>query len=79
MSALALSYRMALPSFAQHLGVLERCGLVFSRKKGRVRTYQLAPQALEAADDWLAHQRMRWERRFDQLDTQLQAMKEKEP
>ena len=32
---------MALPSFIQHFNVLERCGLVISRKKGRVWTWEL--------------------------------------
>jgi len=41
---LAQPFNMALPSFVQHLGVLEGCGLVRSAKQGRVRTYPLAPQ-----------------------------------
>ncbi len=45
-SELARPFRMALPSFAQHLDVLERSGLVRSRKAGRVRTYRLAPRSL---------------------------------
>ena len=47
----------------QHLGVLERAGLVTSTKTGRVRTYRLAPAALEAADGWLAEQRSLWQQR----------------
>lgn len=74
---LARPFRMALPSFAQHLDVLETCGLVRSRKRGRVRTYQLAPQPLEAAEQWMARQRAMWERRLDQLDSYLNEMKEK--
>lgn len=67
-SELAAPYDMALPSFVQHLGILEECGLVRSTKIGRVRTYQLAPQRLKAAEDWLVRQRKFWERRLDQLD-----------
>src|SRR2546430_10215409 len=48
-SELARSFDMALPSFAQHLDVLEECGLVRSRKVGRVRTYRLVPHSLRAA------------------------------
>jgi DNA-binding transcriptional ArsR family regulator len=33
-SELAQPFKMALPSFVQHLGVLENCGLVRSKKKG---------------------------------------------
>jgi DNA-binding transcriptional ArsR family regulator len=68
MSTLARSFDMALPSFAQHLGLLEDCGLVRSHKHGRVRIYRLAPQPLRAAEHWLARQRSLWERRLDQLD-----------
>jgi DNA-binding transcriptional ArsR family regulator len=75
-SELARPFNMALPSFVQHLGVLERCGLVRSRKAGRVRTYHLRPQALKAAEHWMAEQRALWERRLDQLDDYLKDMKE---
>jgi DNA-binding transcriptional ArsR family regulator len=79
MTALARPFRMKLPSFAQHLDVLAGCGLVRSRKTGRVRTYRLAPQPLSAVDDWLAQQRIHWNRRLDQLDAQLKDLTENEP
>jgi DNA-binding transcriptional ArsR family regulator len=75
-SELAEPFDMALPSFTQHLGILERAGLVTSAKHGRVRTYQLAPSGLEVADGWLAEQRRLWERRLDQLDHFLTTRKE---
>jgi DNA-binding transcriptional ArsR family regulator len=70
-SELARPFAMALPSFTQHLGVLERCGLVTSHKQGRVRTYRLADAPLVTAQDWLAARRSHWERRLDQLDAHL--------
>jgi DNA-binding transcriptional ArsR family regulator len=73
---LAEPFDMALPSFTQHLGVLERAGLVTSTKTGRVRTYRLAPAGLALADGWLADQRRTWERRLDQLDDFLASLKE---
>jgi DNA-binding transcriptional ArsR family regulator len=76
-SELARPFDMALPSFVQHLRVLEGCGLVHSRKTGRVRTYRLAPERLRLAEDWLARQRALWERRLDQLDEYLVDLKEK--
>jgi DNA-binding transcriptional ArsR family regulator len=75
MSELAEPFHMALPSFAQHLDVLEDCGLVRSSKEGRVRTYQLAPQPLKAVEGWLAKQRALWTRRLDQLDVYLKEQK----
>ena len=77
MSELARPFKMSLPSFSQHLDVLENCGLVRSRKAGRVRTYRLAPQPLKTAEQWMSKQRSLWERRLDQLDDYLTTMKEK--
>ncbi|MBK9656502.1 MAG: helix-turn-helix transcriptional regulator [Rhodanobacteraceae bacterium] len=79
MSELAQPFKMALPSFSQHLRVLENCGLVRSRKSGRVRTYELAPEPLQAAEHWISAQRVIWERRLDQLDTLLLTLKEPPP
>ncbi|MBL0170439.1 MAG: helix-turn-helix transcriptional regulator [Gemmatimonadaceae bacterium] len=78
-SELAEPFDMALPSFVQHLGVLESCGLVRSRKVGRIRTYQLVPGKLRVAEDWMMKQRALWERRLDQLDTYLVELKEQQP
>jgi DNA-binding transcriptional ArsR family regulator len=75
-SELAEPFDMALPSFVAHLKILEGCGLVISRKKGRVRTYRLAPEPLKPVEDWLAKQRQLWERRLDQLDDYLMTLKE---
>jgi DNA-binding transcriptional ArsR family regulator len=77
-SELAQPFKMALPSFLQHLDVLQRSGLVQSRKTGRVRTYELAPNTLKEAEDWLASQRSLWERRLDQLDSFVEGLKEPE-
>lgn len=77
-SELAQPFKMALPSFTQHLQVLETCGLVRSRKQGRVRTYRLAPQPLKAAEHWLTKQRAIWDRRLDQLDAFLRDLKEQQ-
>ncbi len=76
---LAAPSEMALPSFTQHLAVLEDAGLVRSRKRGRVRSYALAPSALEWAESWMAEQRSSWERRLDRLDDHLERMKGERP
>ena len=73
---LAQPFGMSLPAFMQHLEVLERCGLVKSRKAGRVRTFRLTPKPLSAAENWLEQQRSMWNRRLDQLDTYLSTLKE---
>jgi DNA-binding transcriptional ArsR family regulator len=77
-SELAGPFAMKLPSFVQHLAVLERSRLVRSKKEGRVRVFQIVPQRLRVAEDWLAEQRRLWEARLDRLDEYLQRLKEKE-
>ncbi len=73
-SDLARQFPMSLPSFTQHLGVLESAGLVRSRKVGRVRTCSLAPGALRPVEHWLSRQRQQWEARLDQLDSFLSTL-----
>lgn len=73
-SDLAEPYRMALPSFLEHLKVLEGAGLVRSRKVGRVRTYELEVEQLKLAQTWLERQRSIWENRLDRLDAYLTAL-----
>jgi len=70
-SELAEPFDMALPSFLQHIVVLEAAGAVTSVKEGRVRTVSAVP---DRAQDWLAEQRAIWERRLDQLDDYLETL-----
>lgn len=75
-SELAKPFDTALPSFTQHLAVLEKAGLVTSCKRGRTRTYRLAPSGFEGVEGWLAGHRRMWEQRLDQLDQFLNNQKE---
>ena len=77
-SELAEPFDMQLPSFVQHLSVLERSRLVKSKKRGRVRTYELAPERLKVVEDWLAERRQLWEARLDRFDAHVKQLKEKE-
>ena len=75
---LARRFDMTLPSFTQHLSVLEDCGLVRSKKTGRVRSYRLVPEKLRTAEHWLERQRTEWNQRLDQLDSLLNILKEQQ-
>ncbi len=77
-SELAEPFRMRLPSFVQHLAVLEKSRLVKSRKQGRIRVFQIVPDRLKLVEDWLAEQRTMWETRLDQLEDYLHKLKQKE-
>jgi DNA-binding transcriptional ArsR family regulator len=75
---LARPFAMALPSVVQHLGVLESAGIATSAKVGRVRTYQLATEALTPAAAWITRQRLPAEQRLDRLGAYLSKPKQKE-
>jgi DNA-binding transcriptional ArsR family regulator len=77
-SELAAPFGMQLPSFVQHLSVLERSRLVKSKKRGRVRTYEMVPERFEVVEDWLTARRRLWEARLDRFDQYVQQLKEKE-
>jgi DNA-binding transcriptional ArsR family regulator len=74
-SELAAPFAMALPSFLQHLRVLEKSGLVRSVKVGRVRTYRLQRAPLEAAEKWMNEQRELWSSRLDRFDEYVMSLK----
>ncbi len=77
-SELAAPFDMKLPSFVQHLSVLEQSRLVTSRKRGRVRTYQIAPERFKVVEGWLTERRQLWERRLDRFDDYVKQLKDRE-
>jgi DNA-binding transcriptional ArsR family regulator len=70
-SELARPLAISLPAVVQHLHVLEASGLVRSHKLGRVRTCEIEPAALRAAEDWVTERRRSWEARLDRLGEYL--------
>jgi DNA-binding transcriptional ArsR family regulator len=77
-SELAAPFDMQLPSFVQHLSVLQQSRLVRSKKRGRVRTYEIAPERFKVVEDWLTARRQLWEARLDRFDQYVKQLKQKE-
>jgi DNA-binding transcriptional ArsR family regulator len=77
-SELAAPFDMKLPSFVQHLSVLEQSRLVKSKKRGRVRTYEIAPERFKVVEAWLTSCRRLWEARLDRFDQYVKQLTEKE-
>ena len=75
---LAAPFDMKLPSFVQHLSVLEQSRLVKSKKRGRVRTYEIVPERFKVVEDWLTARRRLWEARLDRFDAYVRQLKEEE-
>jgi DNA-binding transcriptional ArsR family regulator len=72
-SELAKPLDMSLPAVVQHIGVLQRSGLVSSQKNGRVRTCRLEPASMRTVEQWVAHHRATWEDQLDRLGDFLNA------
>ena len=77
-SELARPFAMALPSFLQHVRVLEQAGLVNTSKQGRTRVVSLDTARLKRAEAWLEKQRTLWEARFDRFDEVVTRLKSEE-
>ena len=66
---------MALPSFLQHLKVLESAGLVSSRKQGRVRTVRAERKTLDQIERWVNENRAYWSGALDNLEEHAKSEK----
>ena len=66
-STLSRPLGVTVTAVSQHIHVLERCGLLTTKKVGRVRTCQLDSAGLDALDGWIRETRTIWERRLDRL------------
>ena len=75
---LAAPYAMSLQAVSQHIGVLERCGLVSRSRHRQTRPCRLEPQALEAAVSWIEESRRAWAERMDQLEAHLARLQDSE-
>src|SRR5919198_4208818 len=64
---LARPFDMSLAAVSKHLKTLEAAGLVERRWIGRKASCRLRPDALMAADAWLAHYRQFWTDRLEAL------------
>ncbi|WP_156255060.1 ArsR/SmtB family transcription factor [Sandarakinorhabdus oryzae] len=73
-SDLAERFRMTLTGMKKHVAVLERAGLVVTRKVGRVRRCALGQRGLAAEAAWIEAQRVLFEARFAALDRVLSEM-----
>ena len=68
---LAEPFDMSLPAVSKHLKVLERAGLISRGRNGQFRPCRLEADRLDAATDWIEHNRQIWTERFDKLSAHL--------
>jgi DNA-binding transcriptional ArsR family regulator len=73
---LAAPFAVKLPAVMKHLQVLGDAGLVTRAKQGRTVTIRLAPDALRAANLWLARYERFWAPSLDRLTAHAEAMEQ---
>jgi DNA-binding transcriptional ArsR family regulator len=78
-SHLAKPLAITLAAVVQHLQILEKSGLVYTEKIGRVRTCRIEPRGLSVAEQWIEDRRSLWEKRFDRLGDLLAEPEEPQP
>ena len=71
MKELAAPYGMSLQAVSQHIGVLERSGLVSRGRHRQTRPCRLEPDVLAAAVSWIEESRRTWAERMDRLEAHL--------
>ena len=71
-SALAAPLGITLTAVAQHLQILEECGLARTEKLGRVRTCRIESAGFDALEQWIRNHRTVWERKLDRLGALLE-------
>jgi DNA-binding transcriptional ArsR family regulator len=75
---LAERYAMTMQAVSQHLGVLERSGLISRSRHRQTRPCRLEPAALDEAVTWIEQSRRTWSERMDRLESRLAELQEEE-
>ena len=76
--AIADNFDAARPTISRHLQILHECELLEAKQQGREIYYELKIEKMKEIDNWLEQFRKIWENRFDQLDTLLATLKNKQ-
>jgi DNA-binding transcriptional ArsR family regulator len=69
---------LAQPQVSKHLRVLREVGAVHVREDGRRRLYRVNPDALRPIHEWIRGYERLWSDRYEELDTVLSELREKE-
>jgi DNA-binding transcriptional ArsR family regulator len=66
-TTIAAELPVSRPAVVKHLGVLDRAGLVQSRREGREVRYEVRPERLDETARWMAQLASRWDDRLAAL------------
>lgn len=66
-TSLADPLKISITAVSQHLTILEKGGLVQTKKSGRVRTCHIKKEGFTMLEKWIAEHCRLWESRLDRL------------
>lgn len=64
---IAANFRMSRPAVSKHLRILQRAGLIVTRREGTSRPCALDARPLRAVDDWLREYEAFWNESLQSL------------
>lgn len=68
----AEQFEISRPAISKHIKILEECGVVVIRKKGRKRYCRTDPRKIKEVAEWAGRYRKFWSERLDVLEDILQ-------
>ena len=75
---LAAPFAISGPAVSQHLGVLERAGLVERTARAQWRTVTIRTEPLDEVAAWVERHRREWDERFDRLEERLRDVQQED-
>ncbi|USK52915.1 metalloregulator ArsR/SmtB family transcription factor [Cytobacillus solani] len=77
-SKITAHFPMTRTAIAKHLHVLSEAKLVYGRKEGREKIYQLNPEPLEEVQHWLSYYEKFWNNKLSMLKYLVEKEEKKE-
>lgn len=74
LNAVAEKFPISRPAISKHVKVLEECGLVEIRQKGRERYCEARLDKLIEVSAWIEQYRQFWEQKLDSLEQYLNTL-----
>jgi DNA-binding transcriptional ArsR family regulator len=71
LNAVAEKFEISRPAISKHIKILEECGLVEIKQKGRERFCEAKLTKLNEVSEWIEQYRKFWEGKLDDLEKYL--------
>jgi DNA-binding transcriptional ArsR family regulator len=77
LNAIADHFDISRPAIANHIKILNECGIVEIEQLGRERYCKIRPDRLKEVSDWIGQYETLWEHKIDSFEKYLYQLKSK--